>query len=275
MKKQTIFWSPAHSAGVVLLIAAGAAYFVDPGLAVALLFFYIILCVLGCFFPQMNFLGPVVSRGQFGKMDVALTFDDGPSAVTTPKILDLLDHYQAKATFFVTGENAVKYPNLIYEIIRRGHSIGNHSLSHDPLVMLKGYRTLYREVAKAQSILQNMGIHSRVFRPPVGIVNPKLFPILSKLELLCVTFSCRAGDAGNFRVRGLAGRILKKVKINDIVLLHDRPTRRPEDDAIFWPELEKILKGLADKGLRIRPLSELIGKTVMDVEPQTAKKIFD
>jgi peptidoglycan/xylan/chitin deacetylase (PgdA/CDA1 family) len=272
MKGRTVFWSPALITGIILLIAAAGAFFIYPLLAAALLLLYIVLCVGACFFPQMNFLMQVISRGHTGKNDVALTFDDGPSEFTTPKILDLLDRHSVKATFFVSGCNAVQFPGLIEEIIRRGHSVGNHSMNHDPFVMMKGYRTLYREVDEARSALQKMGINAMAFRPPVGIVNPELPSILKQLGLFCVTFNCRAWDAGNFRVRNLAARILKKVKGDDIILLHDKLPCRPEDNFVLGQEIEKILIGIRDKGLHIVPLSELIGEEIMNLEtrPGTA-----
>ena len=259
--------SRAEVTGIFLLIAAFAAFFIHPLLTVAIALFYIVLCVGACFFPQMNFLGPVISRGSSGKNEVAVTFDDGPSEFTTMKILDLLDRYSVKATFFVSGCNARQFPDLISEIIRRGHSIGNHSMTHDPFVMLKSYHVLYREVNDAKRVLQKMGIDALTFRPPVGIINPKLPSILTHLGLVCVTFSCRARDAGNVRMKNLAVKILKKVKGDDIILLHDKPPRRPEDDLAL--EVEKILSGLISKGLRIVPLSELIGKKLMNLEPRT------
>ena len=259
----------AEITGLLLLIAATAAFFIHPPTAVALLLFYVVLCVSACFFPRMNFLGPVVSRGCTGKNNVALTFDDGPSPLTTGKILDLLDRYSVKATFFVSGVNAMQYPELILEIIRRGHGIGNHSMSHDPFVMMKPYRVLYREVSDAQCVLRKMGVDALTFRPPVGIINPKLSSILKQLGLICVTFSCRALDAGNFRIKNLADRILKKVKDNDIILLHDTPPRRPEDHVVLMQEFEKILAGISDKGLRIVPLSGLIDRDIMHLEQPT------
>jgi peptidoglycan/xylan/chitin deacetylase (PgdA/CDA1 family) len=269
MRKKLRNTSRAEITGILLLIAAFAAFFIHPLLAVALLLFYIVLCVAACFFPQTNFLGPVISRGHTGKNDVALTFDDGPSEFTTRKILDLLDRYSVKATFFVSGFNATRFPGLIEEILRRGHSIGNHSCTHDPFVMMKRYRVLYREVYEAKSVLQKMGIDALAFRPPVGIINPKLPSILTQLGLFCVTFSCRARDAGNFRVKNLAARILKNVNGDDIILLHDKPPRRSEDDSVLLQEIEKILTGIRDKGLRIVPLSELIGKEIMKVKRST------
>jgi peptidoglycan/xylan/chitin deacetylase (PgdA/CDA1 family) len=259
----------AEVAGIILLLAAFAAFFIHPLLSAAVAFSYIVLCVGACFFPGTNFLGQVISRGNTGENKVSLTFDDGPSEFTTVRILDLLDRHHVKATFFVTGINAAQFPDLISEIVRRGHSIGNHSHHHDPFVMMKSYRTLFCEVDEAGRVLQKMGIDALAFRPPVGIINPKLPSILKQLGLFCVTFSCRARDAGNLRVKNMAARILDKVKGDDIILLHDKPPRRSEDDDVLWLEFEKILTGVLERGLCIVPLSELIGKKLMNLESQT------
>lgn len=258
--------SPALITGGTALISAAAVFFVHPLLSAAVLSLYVGLCVASCFFPQTNFLGPVIHRGLTGKNVVALTFDDGPSEATTEKILALLDRYEAKATFFVSGVNAARCPDLIRELIRRGHTIGNHSLNHDPFLMLKGSRTLEREIAEAGEVLRKMGIETLAFRPPVGIVNPKLFPILKAEGLFCVTFSCRARDAGNRRIRNLSGRILQKIKGDDIVLLHDRPRQGSDDPDVLWNEMEKILSGIRAGGLKIVPLSELAGRDIMRLQ---------
>ena len=266
MKKRLPFGSPAQITGIILLTVAAAVFFINPFLAVAIAFFYIVLCVVASFFPRSNFFLPVISRGNTGQNLVALTFDDGPAHPTTTQIMDLLDKYSVKATFFVSGANALSYPEIISEIITRGHTIGNHSLNHNPFVMLGSHNYLYQEIFRAQEVLRKMGIQTLAFRPPVGIINPKLSPILDKLGMFCVTFSCRAFDAGNRRVKNIASNILKKVKADDIILLHDLPPRRKEDSVILLSEIESILSGLAAKSLKVVPLSTLISRKVMIME---------
>jgi peptidoglycan/xylan/chitin deacetylase (PgdA/CDA1 family) len=272
VKRKQLFRDPAEVTGIILLVVSTLVFAVDPLLAAAIALFYILLCVSACFFPQTNFLLPVISRGHTGKNMVALTFDDGPAEPTTEQILDLLDKYSVKATFFVSGINALRYPEIIKDIVSRGHSIGNHSLSHNPFLMLTSFNNLFREISGAQEILQKMGINTQAFRPPVGIVNPKLSPILDKLEMFCVTFSCRAFDAGNFHVKNIASKILKKVKADDIIMLHDVPPRRKEESVILLPEIERLLKGIIAKGLSIVPLADLIDKEVMSNSKNLQKK---
>ena len=263
MKRRFLFRNPAQISGIILLPAAAAIFFVQPLFAATLALFFIFLCLAACFFPQSNFLLPVISHGNTGKNKVAVTFDDGPTEPLTRQILDLLDKYSVKATFFVSGVQTLKYPDIINEIISRGHSIGNHSFHHNPFLMLKSYRELYQDIASLQELLRNNGVNTLAFRPPVGIVNPKLGPILDQLGLICVTFSCRAWDAGNLHIQQLSSRILAKVKADDIVLLHDVLPRGKEDACFLLTEIDKILDGIHEKGLIIVPLSELIGKEIL------------
>ena len=260
MKSKFPFGSPAQITGIIILAGATAVFFINPLAAAAVAFFYIVLCVVASFFPQSNFFLPVISRGNTRQNLIALTFDDGPTEPTTRQVLELLDKYSVKATFFVSGVNALKHPDIIKEIIACGHSIGNHSFHHNPFVMLRNNNYLYQEIFTVQEVLKKMGIQTLAFRPPVGIINPKLAPILDKLGMFCVTFSCRAFDAGNRRVKSISSKILKKVKADDIILLHDVTPRRKEDSVILLSEIENILQGLIIKGLKIVPLSTLIGR---------------
>lgn len=258
--------SPALGMGIILLSAAALIFFLNPLLASALAFFYVVLCLAASFYPETNFFGPVISHGNTGEKWVALTFDDGPSIPVTGQILDLLDKYSMKATFFVSGVNACCHPDIICEIIARGHTIGNHSYSHNPFLMLKSYRTIYDEVYNAQEILQGLGVKTLVFRPPVGIVNPKLFPILEELGMYCVTFNCRAGDAGNRFLKHLSRKIMNKVKADDIILLHDILPGQKTASEILLAEIDALLSGLILKGLKVVPLAVLIGREVSILE---------
>jgi len=266
MKKKLLSSNPAAGMGIILLAVAATFFFINTLLAAAIALFYILLCVVASFFPRSNFFLPVTGRGNTGQNLVALTFDDGPAQPTTRQIMDLLDKYSVKATFFVSGANALSHPEIIREIIARGHTIGNHSFNHNPFVMLRSYNYLYQEIFRTQEVLKKMGIHTLVFRPPVGIINPKLAPILDKLGMFCVTFSCRAFDAGNRRVKNLGSKILKKVKADDIILLHDVPPSSEENSVILLSEIETILAALTVKGLKIVPLSTLINREVMIME---------
>ncbi|MEI7637426.1 MAG: polysaccharide deacetylase family protein [Syntrophus sp. (in: bacteria)] len=254
---------PAAAAGIAAMLLALALAVVRIEWAAVPLFIFVVLCVAAAFHPASGFILPVVSRGRTGRSAVALTFDDGPDPATTPALLQLLDRHGVRGAFFVTGERAGQYGHLILAIVERGHDIGNHSYSHDPFLMLRRTERLLWDISSTQTLLRRFGISPLAFRPPVGIANSKLANVLRKAGLYCVIFSCRAGDFGNRRIHGLAGKILKKVKADDIILLHDVRPRSAGGVEAWLHEVDLILDGLKNKGLEVIPLSELIAMPVM------------
>jgi peptidoglycan/xylan/chitin deacetylase (PgdA/CDA1 family) len=170
--------APAHLAGLAAFQAAFVLAFIDIRLSAAPLALFLAACFIAPFVPRFNFFLPIISRGTKDLRAVSLTFDDGPDPVTTPALLDLLEKYGAHATFFVTGLNASAHPDLIRQILSRGHAIGNHSYHHSSLLMLKSGGTLRKEIMSAQSVLREFDITPLAFRPPVGITNPRLWRVL-------------------------------------------------------------------------------------------------
>lgn len=254
---------------MVAFILAGFLFvFWGPVWSIFPLAGFIGVCLAAPFATKFGFFLPVICRGNRKRACVSLTFDDGPDSLTTPWVLDLLESYQAPATFFVIGKNAGRHPDLIARILAQGHTIGNHTYSHDPLIMLKSSRQLKAEIVKTQSVLDAHGIRPLVFRPPAGITNPKLGPVLAGLGLTAVNFSCRAMDNGNRKIFGMASKILGRVRSGDIILLHDLNPRAEITDnpcpRLFLSELECVLDGLESQKLSVVPLSELIGQPVME-----------
>ena len=100
---------------------------------------------------------------------VLLTFDDGPHETLTPKILDLLDRFEAKAVFFLIGARAKLQPELVREIHRRGHSLGNHSYSHlnDARGGTASFSLYKQEIQECQEMIRSIaGVDTDLFRPP-------------------------------------------------------------------------------------------------------------
>jgi peptidoglycan/xylan/chitin deacetylase (PgdA/CDA1 family)/ubiquinone/menaquinone biosynthesis C-methylase UbiE len=274
--------APAHLAGLAAFQAALVLVFIDVRLAAAPLLLFLAACFIAPFLPCLGFFLPIVCRGRKDIGGVALTFDDGPDPATTPALLDILAKYGARATFFVTGLNAEAHPDLIRAILSRGHTIGNHSYGHSPLLMLKSAAALRREIASAQALLRTFEIAPLAFRPPVGITNPRLWRALIDAGMYCVNFSRRAFDAGNRRVKGLSKKIVAKARAGDIVLLHDVNPGNGFDAGAWVREIEAIIAGLEKKGLDILPLSQVIGRPVMsraasrpDAVPNPARAFYN
>jgi peptidoglycan/xylan/chitin deacetylase (PgdA/CDA1 family) len=221
------------------------------------------LCCLALFFPHWSWYLPIFSHGSRGSQTVALTFDDGPDPRATPALLSLLQRHGHRATFFLLGHRAARHPKLVEVILNAGHTVGNHSFSHDKWLMLRPSRRLSADIAATQEILAGHGVRPLAFRPPVGITNPLLGPVLNRLGLYAVNFSCRGYDLGNRRLKNLAAKLLKKVRGGDILLLHDTAPPQAADLKLWLQEVERLLKGLAQKGLTVVPLEDLIGRKVM------------
>jgi peptidoglycan/xylan/chitin deacetylase (PgdA/CDA1 family) len=262
-RKKGDCWAPAQRWALAALIAAVFLLVVAPVWTLVPVAVYVGICCLAPFFPHWSWYLPIVSHGSRTSRGVALTFDDGPDARATPALLELLQRHCVKATFFVLGRRAAHQPEVMAAIISGGHTVGNHSYSHDPTLMLRSSRDLSADIEATQKLLAGHGIRALAFRPPVGITNPLLKSVLARLDLFAVNFSCRAYDMGNRRLDGLAAKLLGRVRPGDILLLHDSAPPREADLEIWLSEVDKLLTGLGRKGLRVTPLADLIGREVM------------
>lgn len=256
--------SPAHRMGLAALVIAGLLCPVHWRLSLIVLSTYVLMCAMAPFFHRIGFFVPVIYKGRSRSRAVALTFDDGPDPLSTPALLALLAAHRVPATFFVSGSKVDRHPCLVDAILQHGHTIGNHSYHHDPLVYFKGQRALRREIEATQAALKPFGVIPRVYRPPVGIVGPGLRQPLQDAGLRVVNFSCRAFDRGNKRIPGIATRILEQVRSDDIILLHDSLPLGEDSRRAWLREMEVLLNGLRRRGLSVLPLHRLIGGPVMD-----------
>jgi peptidoglycan/xylan/chitin deacetylase (PgdA/CDA1 family) len=263
LKRQRLSFSKAAQFGLIALLLAVLLLNLDGRLAVIPLGAFLVLCLAAPFFPGFGFYLPIISRGSSGKKAVAITFDDGPDPLTAPLLLKLLSTKQVQATFFITGEKAAAHPELVKEIVRQGHFVGNHSYHHSYRMFFKSCPSIVEDIEATQQVLRDLGIRPLVFRPPGGITSPRLGPALSKTGMYLVNFSCRPLDGGNRRIKNLAAKILKRVGPDDIILLHDSMPPNRERIPRWLNEIESLLIGLTAEGFTILPLSELIGKPVM------------
>ncbi len=157
---------------------------------------------------------------------VALTFDDGPHPDFTPRLLEILEKHHAHATFFLVGESAKKYPELVEEIVRAGHSIGNHSWGHPSFPLISGRARRWQLRACEEAVAPH---GQKLFRPPFGHQT-----IASRLDaLLCgykvIAWNVVGVDWLDHDAETVMDRILKQISPGSIILLHDALylTRQP------------------------------------------------
>jgi peptidoglycan/xylan/chitin deacetylase (PgdA/CDA1 family) len=206
---------------------------------------HLVIALIGMW-PKSRLLGPNVLRlpePSRRRREIAITFDDGPDAEVTPKVLDILDRHHAKASFFVVGDKAAAHPEVVREIVRRGHSVENHSMRHSGVFALLGLRGLRAELRQAQeAIASAAGRPPAFFRSPMGIRNPFLDPVVAQLGLTYVTWTRRGFDTVARRPHAVLQRLLRGLDAGDILLLHDRRTgsAAPPVLEVLPPLLEKI-----------------------------------
>ncbi|KQP11847.1 polysaccharide deacetylase family protein [Pseudorhodoferax sp. Leaf267] len=176
--------------------------------------------------PRSTWLGANVRRlpaAAAARREVAVTLDDGPDPQVTPQVLDILDAHGARATFFCIAQQAERHPALTREIVRRGHSVQNHSLQHRHNFSLLGPAGFKREIGAAQDRLAQLtGQRPTCFRAPAGLRNPFLDPVLHALDLRLVSWTRRGFDTRERDPQTVLARLTDGLAAGDIVLLHDR-----------------------------------------------------
>ncbi len=251
---------------IALHLLALLAVLAMPGLwrwsLAALVTNHLLLAAVGLW-PRSNWLGPNWTRlptAAAARNEIALTIDDGPNPEVTPQVLDLLDSYAARATFFCIGEKAAQHPDLCREIVRRGHAIENHSQHHRHHFSVMGPSGMRAEVKAAQDTIAAItGQQPSFFRAPAGLRNPFLDPVLNSLGLTLASWSVRAFDTQTGDASRVTARLLRGLKAGAIVLLHDgNAARTPQGNPVLLEVLPPLLESAAKARLRLVTLKQAL-----------------
>ena len=223
-------WRPSPLVSASLGLHAGALAVVVgrptawPWALGALLIDHALLTAAGLT-PRSALLGPNWTRlpaAAVGRRGIAITIDDGPDPRITPRVLDVLDERGAKATFFCIGERVQRHAELAREVVRRGHSVENHSQRHLNHFSLLGPGGLVAEIERAQDTIGiTTGQHPLFFRAPAGLRSPFLDPVLSRLGLRLASWTRRGFDTVSPRAEAVLGKLTRGLGPGDILLLHD------------------------------------------------------
>jgi peptidoglycan/xylan/chitin deacetylase (PgdA/CDA1 family) len=224
----------------------GRAVLIAPpgvGVAVAALSAYVGFVLWGVLSIRLRMFVDALVRGPSAARGVALTFDDGPDPETTPMVLDALDKASAKATFFVIAKKAEAHPEVLREILRRGHEVGLHSYAHDRLFSLRSEARVRADLERGAEVLEELtGQRPLFFRPPIGHTNPIIARVADALDLVTVGWSVSARDGlANAVPRSIVNRVRRGLADGAIVLMHDASERGDHVPAgvIALPEVLK------------------------------------
>ena len=194
---------------------------------------------------------------------IALTYDDGPNPEQTPSVLDALARHDVRATFFVLTDRAEQHPELVREMLARGHEVGLHGIDHTRLTSLPG-REASRRIREGKRRLEAVtGRPVTLYRPTYGAQGMLQFLTTRRLGMDVVIWTAWARDWADAPAAEVAGRAIGALHPGAIVLLHDTTDDTREEDlprpSFSRGEVtELILNGMRDKGFRAVPAGELL-----------------
>ena len=167
------------------------------------------------FYPQVQF----TLEGE--ENEIALTFDDGPDPAFTLPILDILDHYRVKATFFMEGAKIEKEPDLAAEVARQGHGIGNHFYSHNELIF-RSKRNIQEQLDRTDRLItEKLGTATALVRPPFGRVTLRVTRLITRAGMRTVLWSVMPYDFTDPGPETIAARTIQYTRSGSIIVLHD------------------------------------------------------
>jgi peptidoglycan/xylan/chitin deacetylase (PgdA/CDA1 family) len=209
--------------------------------------------------PNARLFGPVVGRGDPGRRELFLTFDDGPDPATTPRILATLDALGAPATFFVIGRRARRHPELVRQAAEAGHEIGNHTWDHAKLHRA-GPRRVRSELLRTHRALRDLtGRAPTVFRAPHGFKNPFVIREATRLGYRTIGWSVDVRDYWRPGSDVIRRRVERRLTPGAILLLHDGDGEREDGDRSQTAEaLPGIVRGARERGYTFGRLTELV-----------------
>ncbi len=226
-----------------------------------------IFCRISAFFLSLLFLAriipvsaaaeqmPVYRSADTETKRIAITFDDGPHPSLTPKILEILQKYNIKATFFMVGVNVVNYPDAARAVIEGGHEVGNHTFSH-PVIEGLDEKTILKEIEACEDSLEELcEYRPHLFRPPQGAVNNFVERCARDGDYALILWSLDTRDWESKSTEQIVEEVLSKVRPGDIILMHDyigTHSKTPE-------ALEILLPKLLERGFEPTTVSRLIG----------------
>ena len=185
--------------------------------------------------------------------NIALTFDDGPDAIFTPKIIELLHYHNIKATFFLLGKNIAKNPEIVKELIKQNHEIGNHSYSHKTLIF-KSPKYIRKEIEKTDQILSTSGLEkTKLFRPPYGRFCIPLLLVLRKMKKKMILWNIGPKDFKAKNSNEIIARIEKKLKPGSIIVLHEKTGEKTLE------ALKILIPKLLEQNYQFKTISGLFG----------------
>ncbi len=222
-----------------------------------------LFCLIFVFLFVLSFVLPVFSIDETNvyhchdntSMKIALTFDDGPHPRYTPQILDILQKYNIRATFFLIGENVSLYPELAKRILEEGHEVGNHTFSHQSIGSYTEGQ-LQEEMEHCERVIYEISEYRpTLFRPPQGRINSKVVSLADDFDYKVILWNIDTRDWAHESPTAIKHNVIKNIRSGSIILMHDFISHNSPTPTA----LEAFLPILLGKGYSFTVVSDLLG----------------
>jgi len=240
----------AGAALILVFIGAGFTYWYS---LLILAIIYLLIVIAGVSRVGLELFMEIENGGDSRYNEIAISFDDGPNPEFTPQVLEKLARYGVKAAFFCIGKNVEAHPELLAEMHKKGHLVGNHSWSHTNDFPFFKTAKIEEDLRKCNAAIEKAtGFKPLFFRPPFGVTNPRIAKAVKAFNFTVVGWSLRTFDT-NKSPEKVIRKIRKKLTGGDLILLHDNHPGIIEILDFLIPYAE-------EKGLKFVRPDQLIGK---------------
>jgi peptidoglycan/xylan/chitin deacetylase (PgdA/CDA1 family) len=209
--------------------------------------------------PKSQLFGQTFTGSKVSSRQIALTFDDGPSASHTLDLLEVLDKNRVKATFFMIGRYVLQLPKVAEAVARAGHVIGNHTYTHPNLIFCSPTQVRLQLEECERALAEVVGDHSRLFRPPFGGRRPAVLQVARELNLKPVMWNITGYDWNSNPAGRIAARVVRRAQGGDVILLHDGGHRDPDANrAQTVIATDRLIQRCREAGLEFVSVPEMM-----------------
>jgi peptidoglycan/xylan/chitin deacetylase (PgdA/CDA1 family) len=201
-----------------------------------------------------------------GSKQLALTYDDGPNDPHTLRLLEVLARHHVQATFFLIGRYVEQRPDIVRDLVKAGHVIGNHTFSH-PLLIFKSERELRTQLDDCDRALTDaVGEHSNLFRPPFGGRRPAVLRIARQRGLEPIMWNVTGYDWNATSAEHIERKVTRQVRGGNVILLHDGGHRDfGADRAYTVTATDRLISRYQAEGYEFVTVPAMMGKAVVSL----------
>jgi peptidoglycan/xylan/chitin deacetylase (PgdA/CDA1 family) len=210
--------------------------------------------------PRSQLFGRTFIGADPGSRQLALTFDDGPNDPWTPRLLEVLDRHQVRATFFLIGRYVAQRSDIVRQVAAAGHVIGNHTYDHPNLIFVRP-REVEGQIRRCAQVLEQViGPHSNLFRPPFGGRTPPALSAVRRCGLVPVLWSVSGWDWEAKSAAEVEGKVMGSAEGGEVILLHDGGHRYLGVDRSFTvTAVDRIIGRCREQGFQFVTVPEMMG----------------